>query len=101
MYFTVHTDDDDDDDDDTDSLIFYNIRQADRACGFSSQGQTDLCFFNSWTGRQSKLTIVLLFRKFVRTQSHKINMYRSARKSDLMDTSNPPQAVGSSTLLHS
>ena len=77
--------------------------QADRACGFSSQGQTDLCFFNSWTGRQSKLTIVLflLFRKFVRTQSHKINMYRSARKSDLMDTSNPPQAVGSSTLLHS
>ena len=33
MYFTVHTDDDDDDDDDTDSLIFYNIRQADRACG--------------------------------------------------------------------
>ena len=34
MYFTVHTDDDDDDDDDTDSLIFYNIRQADR--GFAA-----------------------------------------------------------------
>ena len=39
--------------------------------------------------------------KFVRTQSRRINTYRSARKSDLMDTSNPPQAVGSSTLLHS
>ena len=61
MYFTVHTDDNDD----TDSLIFYNI-QADRACGSSPQGQTDHCLFNSWTDRQSQLSIVL-FSKFVRT----------------------------------
>ena len=41
-------------------------KQADRACGSSSQGQTDNCLFNSWTDRQSQLSIVL-FRKFVRT----------------------------------
>ena len=35
--------------------------------------------------------------KFVCTQSRRINTYRSARKSDLMDTSNPPQAAGMDT----
>jgi hypothetical protein len=58
--------------------------QADRACGSSAHGQTD-----------SQLNILLLLCSYicstyyVRYVEYK---YRSARKSDLMDTSNPPQA---------
>jgi len=43
----------------------YNTWQADRACGSSTQGQTDLCLFYSWTDRQLQLPSVL-FRKLVR-----------------------------------
>ena len=58
--------------------------QADRACGSSAHGQTD-----------SQLNILLLLclyicsTYYVRYIEYK---YRSARKSDLMDTSNPLQA---------
>ena len=47
MYFTVHTDDDDDDDDDTDSLIFYNIRQADRGFAADSIYQYLICIITA------------------------------------------------------
>ncbi len=59
-------------------------KQADRACGSSAHGQTD-----------SQLNILLLLCSYicstyyVRYVEYK---YRSARKLDLMDTSNPPQA---------
>jgi hypothetical protein len=58
--------------------------QADRACGSSAHGQTD-----------SQLNILLLLCSYIcstyylRYVEYK---YRSARKLDLMDTSNPPQA---------
>jgi hypothetical protein len=60
------------------------LQQADRACGSSAHGQTD-----------SQLNILLLLCSYicstyyVRYVEYK---YRSARKLDLMDTSNPPQA---------
>ena len=43
-------------------------RQADRACGSSSQGQTDHCFFNSWTDRQTQLLVLFcLVSSYVRS----------------------------------
>ncbi len=60
------------------------LLQADRACGSLAHGQTD-----------SQLNILLLLCSYicstyyVRYVEYKV---RSARKSDLMDTSNPPQA---------
>ncbi len=58
--------------------------QADRACGSSAHGQTD-----------SQLNILLLLCSYICSTyyvGYVEYKYRSARKSDLMDTSNHPQA---------
>ncbi len=60
------------------------FKQADWAFGSSAHGQTD-----------SQLNILLLLCSYICSTYYERYVeykYRSARKSDLMDTSNPPQA---------
>ncbi len=63
---------------------FFQREQADRACGSSAHGQTD-----------SQLNILLLLCSYICSMYYVRYIeykHRSARKSDMMNTSNPPQA---------
>jgi hypothetical protein len=69
------------------------IWQADRACGSSSPRTNINIFVTSIHGQTDSHSLVLFCFVSLYVRSYVRYTYRSARKSDLLDTSNPPQAV--------
>jgi hypothetical protein len=74
-------------------LLFLYHLQADRACGSSSPRTHINIFVTSIHGQTDSHSLVSFCFVSSYVRSYVRYTYRSARKSDLLDTSNPPQAV--------